>query len=74
MFRTVGSHEKLSKSLDEIISNSQKCFGYVLVCLFIYLSFTGNSVVRQGRDAYATTFGKKNIQRLHTQTNVFNST
>ena len=43
--------------------------------LFIYLSFTGNSVVRHGRDAYATTFGKKNnIQRLHTQINVFNST
>ena len=41
---------------------------------FFYLSFTSNSVVRHGRDAYATTFGKKsNIQGLHTQINVFNS-
>ena len=31
--------------------------------VFIYLSFTGNSVVRHDRDAYATTFGKKIIYK-----------
>ena len=36
--------------------------------IFIYLSFTGNSVVRHGRDGYATTFGKKIYTKI-THTN-----